>query len=76
MEGIEMKKVFSVFLIILLSLISVYAIVDLVSSIYLVARYGSVNACSSGLLAGKALFIAACIAIVIMLNRLIRKKIH
>lgn len=69
-----MKKVISLFLILLLSLLSIYAITDIIGSIYLVSRYENVDLSSSGIIAGKILFTAICIGFIFVLAKIARRK--
>ncbi len=69
-----MKKVISALLILVLSLLSLYSIADIIESIVLVSRYENFNAVSSGIIAGKILFTALCIAIIYILYKTARKS--
>ncbi|WP_455820031.1 hypothetical protein [Pseudomonas cerasi] len=69
-----MKKIISLFLIVVLSLLSLYAIADIIGSIYLVARYEKFTISSSGIIAGKTLFTAVCLACVFILIKIARRK--
>ena len=70
----NMKKIISLFLIVVLSLLSLYAIADIIGSIYLVARYEEFTLSSSGLIAVKILFTAVCLAFVFILIKIARRK--
>ncbi|MBK0091588.1 hypothetical protein [Erwinia sp. S59] len=69
-----MKKVISAFLILVLSLLSLYSIADIIESIVLVSRYENFNAASVGIIAGKVIFSALCIAIIFVLYKTVYKK--
>lgn len=69
-----MKKVISAFLILVLSLLSLYSISDIIESIVLVSRYENFNAASSGIIAGKIFFAAFCIAIIFILYKTVHKR--
>jgi len=51
-----MKKTLSIFLAVIFSLLSLYAIVDIIESIYLISRYENFTLSSLGFIAGKTLF--------------------
>ncbi|WP_307743696.1 hypothetical protein [uncultured Pantoea sp.] len=70
----SVKKIILLFLAILMSLLSLYSITELVGSIYLISRYEHFNACSLGLIAGKAVFIAVCVAVTFILVKIVRKR--
>ncbi|KKB04894.1 hypothetical protein TN98_09280 [Pantoea anthophila] len=69
-----MKKIIFSFLAILMSLLSLYSITDLIGSLYLISRYEHFNACSLGLIAGKAVFIAVCVTVTFILVKSVRKR--
>lgn len=69
-----MKRFISLFLIIVLSLLSLYAATDIISSIYLVARYENFNYSSLGLIAGKVLFAAICLVFLFLLIKISRRR--
>lgn len=69
-----MKKVISLFLIVVLSLLSLYAVADIVGSIYLVARYENFTLSSTGIILGKILFTAVCMVFTFILVNKSRKK--
>jgi len=71
----NMKKNISLFLIVVLSLLSLYAIADIIGSIYLVARYENFTLSSSGIIAGKILFTAVCVAFIFILIKISRRKL-
>lgn len=71
-----MKKITSTILIIILSLLSLYAVTDVIGSIYLVTRYEHFDLTSSGLIAGKILFTALCLTMNLLLIKIARKKRH
>lgn len=71
----NMKKIISLFLIVVLSLLSLYAIADIIGSIYLVARYENFALSSSGIIAGKILFTAVCVAFIFILIKISRRKL-
>ncbi len=70
-----MKKIISLFLIVVLSLLSLYVIADIIGSIYLVARYENFTLSSSGIIAGKILFTAVCVAFIFILIKISRRKL-
>ncbi|AMG58365.1 hypothetical protein [Pantoea vagans] len=70
-----MKKIISLFLIVVLSLLSLYAVADIVGSIYLVARYEKFTLSSTGIILGKILFTAVCMVFTFILVKKSRKKI-
>jgi len=70
-----MKKIISLFLIVVLSLLSLYAIADIIGSIYLVARYENFTLSSSGIIAGKILFTSVCVAFIFILIKISRRKL-
>lgn len=70
-----MKKIISLFLIVVLSLLSLYAVADIVGSIYLVARYENFTLSSTGIILGKILFTAVCMVFTFILVKKSRKKI-
>ncbi len=72
---INMKKVILLCLIILLSLLSLYAVTDIIGSIYLVTRYEHFDLRASGLIAGKVLFTALCSATIFVLVKVMQKNI-
>ncbi|MCJ7925663.1 MAG: hypothetical protein MUW55_06875 [Pantoea vagans] len=69
-----MKKIISLFLIVVLSLLSLYAVADIVGSIYLVARYEKFTLSSTGIILGKILFTAVCMVFTFILVKKSRKK--
>ncbi|AIR85795.1 MULTISPECIES: hypothetical protein [Pantoea] len=69
-----MKKVISASLILVLSLLSLYSIADIIESIVLVSRYENFNADSTGIIAGKIIFAALCIAIIFILYKRVHKR--
>ncbi|TPV24279.1 hypothetical protein FJW00_12170 [Pantoea anthophila] len=69
----SVKKIILLFLAILMSLLSLYSITDLVGSLYLISRYEHFIACSLGLIAGKAVFIAVCVAVTFILVKIVRR---
>lgn len=71
----NMKKIISLFLIVVLSLLSLYVIADIIGSIYLVARYENFTLSSSGIIAGKILFTAVCVAFIFILIKISRRKL-
>ena len=71
----NMKKIISLFLIVVLSLLSLYAIADIIGSIYLVARYENFTLSSSGIIAGKILFTSVCVAFIFILIKISRRKL-
>jgi len=71
----NMKKIISLFLIVVLSLLSLYAVADIVGSIYLVARYEKFTLSSTGIILGKILFTAVCMVFTFILVKKSRKKI-
>lgn len=70
-----MKKIISLFLIVVLSLLSLYAVADIFGSIYLVARYENFTLSSTGIILGKILFTAVCMVFTFILVKKSRKKI-
>ncbi|WP_084690436.1 hypothetical protein [Pantoea anthophila] len=70
----SVKKIIFSFLAILMSLLSLYSITDLIGSLYLISRYEHFNACSLGLIAGKAVFIAVCVTVTFILVKSVRKR--
>ncbi|NBB56673.1 hypothetical protein GU930_16315 [Pantoea vagans] len=68
-----MKKIILLFLAVLMSLLSLYSITDIIGSIYLIFRYEHFNAYSLGFIAGKAVFIAVCVAVTFVLGKIVRK---
>ena len=71
---INMKKTISLLLIIFLSLLSLYAVTDIIGSIYLVTRYEHFDLRASGFIAGKIAFTALCLVIIYFLTKITRKK--
>ncbi|MEN4830679.1 hypothetical protein [Pantoea vagans] len=69
-----MKKIISLFLIVVLSLLSLYAVADIIGSIYLVARYENFTLSSTGIILGKILFTAVCMVFTFILVKKSRKK--
>jgi len=70
----SVKKIILLFLAILMSLLSLYSITELVGSIYLISRYEHFNTYSLGLIAGKAVFIAICVAVTFILVKIVRRR--
>ncbi|WP_336748139.1 hypothetical protein [Pantoea vagans] len=68
-----MKKTISIFLAVIFSLLSLYAIVDIIESIYLISRYKNLTLSSLGFIAGKTLFTTVCLVVIFILVKRIRK---
>ncbi|WP_315312779.1 hypothetical protein [Pantoea vagans] len=68
-----MKKTISIFLAVIFSLLSLYAIVDIIESIYLISRYENFTLSSLGFIAGKTLFTTVCLVVIFILVKRIRK---
>ncbi|MCL5497928.1 hypothetical protein M5Y49_04415 [Escherichia coli] len=70
-----MKKVLTLIAMIILLLAGVYALVDIISSLWLVVKYESFNAYSTGALIGKVLFLLVISGLFFLVRRIRNNKI-
>lgn len=70
-----MKRILALFAMIILLLVGVYTLVDIFSSLWLVLKYESFNAYSTGALIGKVLFLLVISGLFFLVRRIRNNKI-
>ncbi|AKL12559.1 TPA: hypothetical protein I8271_002243 [Kluyvera intermedia] len=75
-QGLKMKRILALFAMIILLLVGVYALVDIFSSLWLVLKYESLNAYSTGVLAGKVIFLLVVSGLCLIVRRIYKNKIN
>ncbi|VTP14455.1 hypothetical protein PUATCC27989T_02315 [Phytobacter ursingii] len=71
-----MKRILALFAMIILLLVGVYTLVDIFRSLWLVLKYESFNAYSTGALTGKVIFLLAVSGLCLIVRRSYKNKIN